>query len=55
MIIGGEDFSYYIEYVFGCFVLVGSGNLEKDMEWVYYYGCFNIDEDVMVMGVELYV
>jgi amidohydrolase len=51
---GGEDFSYYIENIPGCFALVGSGNAEKDTEWAHHHGCFNIDEDAMTNGAELY-
>ena len=51
---GGEDFSYYTEHASGCFALVGSGNPEKDTEWAHHHGRFNIDEDAMAMGAELY-
>lgn len=51
---GGEDFSYYIENIPGCFALLGSGNPDKDTEWAHHHGRFNIDEDAMVMGAELY-
>lgn len=51
---GGEDFSYYMENIPGCFALVGSGNAEKDTEWAHHHGCFNIDEDAMASGAELY-
>ncbi len=52
---GGEDFSYYLDEVPGCFALVGSGNTEKDTRWAHHNGHFNIDEDAMDIGVELYV
>ncbi len=51
---GGEDFSFYIENIPGCFALVGSGNAAKDTEWAHHHGRFNIDEDAMVTGAELY-
>ncbi|MDR0806819.1 MAG: amidohydrolase [Enterobacteriaceae bacterium] len=51
---GGEDFSYYMENIPGCFALVGSGNPEKGTDWAHHHGCFNIDEDSMVKGAELY-
>ncbi|MBC6314672.1 amidohydrolase [Listeria grandensis] len=50
----GEDFSYYLQEAPGCFALVGSGNVEKDTEWAHHHGRFNIDEDAMVRGAELY-
>lgn len=51
---GGEDFSDYLEKVPGCFALVGSGNPEKDTEWAHHHGKFNIDEDALTAGAELY-
>lgn len=51
----GEDFSYYIDKIPGCFALVGCGNKEKDTCWAHHHGRFNIDESTMKNGVELYV
>lgn len=51
---GGEDFSEYMAVVPGSFALVGSGNPEKDTEWAHHHGKFNIDEDALVTGAELY-
>ncbi|MBC2284983.1 amidohydrolase [Listeria booriae] len=50
----GEDFSYYLQDTPGCFALVGSGNGEKDTEWAHHHGRFNVDEDAMILGAELY-
>lgn len=51
---GGEDFSMYLEHAPGSFALVGSGNSDKDTEWAHHHGRFNIDEDALVTGAELY-
>ncbi|SUC46576.1 Uncharacterized hydrolase YxeP [Providencia stuartii] len=51
---GGEDFSFYIENIPGCFALLGSGNPDKDTQWAHHHGRFNIDEDAMATGAELY-
>ncbi|WP_160724989.1 M20 family metallopeptidase [Bacillus sp. USDA818B3_A] len=51
---GGEDFSKYLEKVPGSFALVGSGNPDKDTEWAHHHGKFNIDEDALTTGAELY-
>ncbi|NLY80114.1 MAG: amidohydrolase [Lysinibacillus sp.] len=51
---GGEDFSSYLEKAPGCFALVGSGNPEKDTEWAHHHGKFNVDEDALATGAELY-
>jgi len=51
---GGEDFSFYLDEVPGSFALVGCGNPEKDTEWAHHHGRFNIDEDALATGAELY-
>lgn len=51
---GGEDFSFYIENIPGCFALVGCANAEKGTDWAHHHGCFNVDEDAMIKGAELY-
>ncbi|WP_042477655.1 amidohydrolase [Bacillus ndiopicus] len=51
---GGEDFSFFLDEAPGSFALVGSGNSEKDTEWAHHHGKFNIDEDALVTGAELY-
>ncbi|MBA9026530.1 M20 family metallopeptidase [Peribacillus huizhouensis] len=51
---GGEDFSFYLDEAPGSFALVGSGNPEKDTEWAHHHGKFNIDEDALGTGAELY-
>lgn len=51
---GAEDFSFYLEKAPGSFALVGSGNPEKDTEWAHHHGKFNIDEDALSTGAELY-
>jgi amidohydrolase len=51
---GGEDFSAYLTKATGSFAFVGSGNPEKDTEWAHHHGNFDIDEDALVTGAELY-
>lgn len=51
---GAEDFSFYLEKAPGSFALVGSGNPEKNTEWAHHHGNFNIDEDALQTGAELY-
>ncbi|WP_231584364.1 amidohydrolase [Paenibacillus dauci] len=51
---GGEDFSFYLDEVPGSFALVGSGNADKDTQWAHHHGKFNIDEDALATGAELY-
>lgn len=51
---GGEDFSEYMMEAPGSFALVGCGNPEKDTQWAHHHGKFNIDEDALATGAELY-
>jgi amidohydrolase len=51
---GAEDFSFYLNKAPGSFALVGSGNPEKDTEWAHHHGKFNIDEEALAIGAELY-
>lgn len=51
---GEEDFSFYLEEVQGSFALVGSGNTKKDTRWPHHHGRFNIDEEALSTGAELY-
>lgn len=51
---GGEDFSFFLNEAPGSFALVGSGNPAKDTEWAHHHGRFNIDEDALATGAELY-
>lgn len=51
---GGEDFSFYMQNIPGCFALLGCGNPEKGSDYAHHHGCFNIDEQVMKNGAELY-
>lgn len=51
---GAEDFGYYMSEATGAFALVGAGNTEKDTRWAHHHGRFNIDEDALKVGAELY-
>ncbi|MCZ2259190.1 amidohydrolase [Sporosarcina sp. G11-34] len=51
---GAEDYSFFLDKAPGSFALVGSGNPEKDTEWSHHHGNFDIDEDALATGAELY-
>ena len=51
---GGEDFSFYTVGIPGCYALVGTRNPEKGSDFAHHHGCFNVDEDSLVTGAELY-
>ncbi len=51
---GAEDVSYYMENIPGCFALLGTRNASKGSDFAHHHGCFNVDEDTMATGAELY-
>ena len=51
---GAEDYSFFLDKAPGSFALVGSGNPEKDTEWSHHHGNFDIGEDALATGAELY-
>lgn len=51
---GAEDFGFYMAQATGAFALVGAGNEEKDTTWPHHHGRFNVDEEAMIVGAELY-
>lgn len=50
-----EDFSEFSARVPGVFAFVGAGNEEKETHYPHHHPRFNIDEEVLVKGVELLV
>jgi amidohydrolase len=51
----GEDFAAYAKRVPSAFVFVGTGDPEKGTDYPHHSPNFNIDEDTMPTGVELFV
>jgi glycerol-3-phosphate acyltransferase PlsX len=51
----GEDFASFTEAVPGAFAFVGVGSEEKGLIWPHHHQKFDIDEDAMSKGVELFV
>lgn len=51
---GAEDFGYYMTDRPGAFALVGAANEAKDTCWAHHHGRFNVDEEAMKVGAELY-
>ena len=52
LIMGAEDFSYFLEQRPGCFFFVGSKNDEKGLVWGHHHPRFDIDEESMAVGME---
>jgi len=53
--IASEDFSEFSARVPGVFIFLGTGNKEKGTDIPHHNPKFNVDEDVLPDGVELYV
>ncbi|THB74972.1 MAG: amidohydrolase [Desulfobacteraceae bacterium] len=51
----GEDFSEFSRRVPSAYAFVGSRNIEKNTHFPHHHPCFDIDEDVLMQGAELYI
>ena len=54
-ITGSEDFSFYLDKAPGALAFVGCRNEEKSACYSHHSGNFNIDEDALAIGTNLYV
>lgn len=52
---GGEDMSYFLQEVPGCYFFLGSANPERDLAYPHHHPRFDFDERALGMGVELFV
>lgn len=52
---GGEDMSYFLQEVPGCYFFLGSANPEKGLAYPHHHPRFDFDESVLPMGVEMFV
>jgi len=50
---GGEDMSYFLNRVPGCFFFVGCGNPSRGITHPHHSPFFDIDEDALPLGVEV--
>lgn len=51
---GAEDFGFYMAKATGAFALVGAGTEENGTTWPHHHGRFNVDEEALLVGAELY-
>jgi len=51
---GGEDFSFYLKEVPGTYFFLGTKNEEKGLTKSIHHPEYNIDEDILPLGVELF-
>jgi amidohydrolase len=52
---GGEDMSYFLNEVPGCFFFMGCNNPERGLIHPHHSPLFDFDEDVLALGVEMMV
>ncbi len=51
---GGEDMSFFLEAVPGCYFFLGSANPDKGLAYPHHHPRFNFDEAVLATGVEIF-
>lgn len=52
---GGEDMSFFLQAVPGCYFFLGSANPVKDLAYPHHHPRFDFDEAALGMGVEMFV
>jgi amidohydrolase len=52
---GGEDMSFFLQQVPGCYFFLGSANLSKGLSYSHHHPRFDFDETALGMGVEIFV
>lgn len=54
-LMGGEDMAYYLQEIPGCFLFLGVGDSSRGFDRPHHNPRFNIDENALPVGVELFV
>jgi amidohydrolase len=52
---GGEDVSFFLQEVPGCYFFLGAANLNRGLAYPHHHPYFDFDETALSMGVELFV
>ncbi|MEB3180204.1 MAG: M20 family metallopeptidase [Nostocaceae cyanobacterium] len=52
---GGEDMSFFLQEVPGCYFFLGSANASKNLAYPHHHPRFDFDETALSMGVEIFV
>ncbi|HLP87221.1 MAG TPA: M20 family metallopeptidase [Nostocaceae cyanobacterium] len=52
---GGEDMSFFLQEIPGCYFFLGSANAEKKLDYPHHHPRFDFDETVLPMGVEIFI
>jgi amidohydrolase len=55
LMMGAEDFSYFLEQVPGAFWFIGSQNPQRGLVWGHHHPRFDLDEAAMAIGMETMV
>ncbi len=51
---GGEDMSFFLQEVPGCYFFLGAANPEKGLAYPHHHPRFDFDETALAMGVEIF-
>ncbi len=54
-LMGGEDMSFYLQQIPGAFLFLGAGDSSRGFDRPHHNPRFNVDEDALPIGVELFV
>jgi amidohydrolase len=52
---GGEDMSFFLQKVPGCYFFLGSANPHKNLNYPHHHPRFDFDETALAMGVEIFI
>ncbi len=52
---GGEDMSFFLQQVPGCYFFLGSANPDRGLAYPHHHPRFDFDETALGMGVEIFV
>ncbi|MFQ5694158.1 MAG: M20 family metallopeptidase [Nitrospinota bacterium] len=52
---GGEDMSFFLREIPGCFFFIGSANPEKGLKYPHHNPRFDFDEDALGIGIEMLI
>lgn len=55
LLMGGEDFAYYLNEIPGTFVFVGAGNQDRGITAPHHHPKFDIDENALKIGLDVLV
>jgi amidohydrolase len=52
---GGEDMSFFLQQVPGCYFFVGSANPDRSLAYPHHHPRFDFDETALTTGVEMFI